>query len=113
MTEITDDDTRSIVSRLAQIAAEKADLDAEEKQLKQTLRGTYEVGTKLTFNGTPVLAIQPYRRFSTEIAAQNLTPELLALCTVPVVDPKRAKDVLPPAVYSTCCKEYEPRVVLL
>ena len=102
-----------LISRLAEIADAKTQLEAEEKTIKTQLRDSLDVGTKVTVNGSPVLAIQSYRRFDATLATRTLTPELLALCTVPTVDSKRAKELLPPAVYTACCKDYDPRVVLL
>lgn len=102
-----------LISRLAEIAETKATLEAEEKNIKDQLRDTLEVGSKVTVNGSPVLAIRSYRRFSADLAKENLSPELIALCTVPSIDGKQAQKVLPPALYDTCLKHYQPQVVLL
>jgi hypothetical protein len=93
-----------LVTRLAHIQARKADLDAEEAQIKAKLgenltHGTYSV------NGTPALTVSLGRRFDPVLAAEVLHPELAALCKVEVIDSTRAKAVLPPAVYRQCQRD--------
>ena len=112
MTEATAD-LIPLVSRLAEISQAKAELDAEEKTLKTQLRSQFDVGTQLTVNGSPVIAIQANRRFSADLAKTHIPETLLPLCTVTTIDSKRAKEALPPAIYKACMQDYEPRVVLL
>lgn len=96
-----DEPTRTMVSRLAQIAEIKADLDSEEKALKAELRQRLDLG-QWTWNGRPAVSLSPNRRFSPDRAVEVLPPELLALCTATKVDGATAKKVLPPAMYAAC-----------
>lgn len=105
-------DTAALIARLHFIAAESAALDAEAKAIKATLRRALGTGDHM-LNGQKALSIRPQRRFSAEQAQKVLTPELLALCTVTVIDSKRARDNLPRTVYEACQVESGEPVVRL
>lgn len=112
MTEATPD-LVPLISRLAEVAQQRAELEVEEKTLREQLRPHLTVGERITIRGNPVLTLRPFRRFDPDLAKSAIPEQLLPLCTVTTVDSKRAKDVLPPAIYRACQAEYEPRVVLL
>ena len=53
------------------------------------------------------------KRFSAEKAAEILTPELREACTETIITSKRAKVVLPPALYDLCSETNgRPRVTV-
>lgn len=91
------------VARLAYIQARKTELETEEAQIKSKLAENHNDGT-YTINGKPVLSVATGHRFDPGLAAQVLPPELVALCQVTIIDSKRAKDLLPPALYTQCQK---------
>lgn len=96
-----DTTTRDTVARLAALEAQRADIDREITELKTKLAGDLTEGG-YTINGKPVLNISVGRRFDPGLAAEVLPAELVALCQATVIDAKRAKDVLPPAIYAQC-----------
>lgn len=102
-------------TRLRDIAAAKADLEAEEKQLKEQLRAAVEPGTTCVDPaGTPLLTVRPgAARFSATRAAEVLPADLLASISVTAPDGKRAKDLLAPALYAGCCIQSQAAVVPL
>lgn len=93
-----------LVQRLAHIQARKAELEAEEAEIKAKLTGNLTVGS-YSINGKPALSVTPGRRFDPLLAATVLPAELAALCQATVIDSKRAKLVLPPALYQQCQRE--------
>lgn len=89
----------------AQIAPLAADLDDIKSELRRLLApGTWQVA------GRDAVTVKTSGQWSPEQARTVLTPEQLALCTVPVIDAKLAKAVLPPAVYAACQRPKAPSV---
>lgn len=104
---------RTIVSRLAALNEQRQTIEAEDKRLKAELRLALGVGTQGAVDGTPVVSVNPNRRFQAALAAQVLPPALLDLCKTTVIDSKAAKAVLPPAMYEQCMGEVGEPVVRL
>jgi len=92
-----------LVTRLAHIQSRKAELEAQETELKAKLTEHLTYGS-YTIGGKPALTISVGRRFDPTLAAQVLPAELIALCQVTIIDTKRAKEILPPAVFAQCQK---------
>lgn len=112
MTDDTPEALARAASRLMTIKAEIEELTAEANDIKAKLRAAYGVGWHVLADGSE-LAVRPQLRFSPARAAEVLPPELLALCTVGVVDSKRAREVLPPTTYDRCKVEIGEPVVHL
>lgn len=90
-----------LVERLADLQQRIKELEEQADEIKDKLRANLTVGS-YTVNGKPVISLSPTRRFSPKAAIRILTPELLALCQITVVDAKLARAVLPPAIYEFC-----------
>lgn len=99
------EEIREIAARLLHLHAVRAQIDTECNDLKAKLRATVTVGQRGTIDGRPVLAVVPNRRFDPNLARTVLPPELAEMCTVTVLDSKKAKAVLPPALYAACMRE--------
>lgn len=107
-----DTDTARLVARLAEIQTQVADLNAEAEALKAELRdlpaGDHEI------DGRPALRIIPNRRFDPERALQLVPEPLREECYSRVVDAKKVKEYLAPAVADTAMVEVgKPKVSLL
>jgi hypothetical protein len=110
MTEL-DSTLKTAVVRLLEIRDAKTTLEAEEAQLKTTIRAHLKPGDQGCVNGQPVVAVTPNRRFSPTLALETLPEPLLSLCMVTKVDSAAAKKALPPAVYEQCMAEVGEPVV--
>lgn len=113
------DEYLEAVDELRAVAAGRAILDDREAAAKQLLLKLLAAGdTGTDSDGTPLVAIRTSRRFDPKKAAAVL-PGLLgeegyaALCTTTTaVDPRKAKDVLAPALWQLCTNETSASVVL-
>jgi hypothetical protein len=79
-------------------------MNDELEQIKARFRELVAVGEDAQAAGLTI-AIQPNRRFDPATAQMVLPPELLKLCEATAIDSKKAKQVLPPAVYQQCMKD--------
>lgn len=105
--------TADLVRRLTELNTQITDLTEQTEQIKEKLRANLNVGT-YTINNQPVISIKPTRRFSPTRALTVLPTELLNLCQINIVDAKRAREVLPPALYASCQEDTgKPQVRLL
>lgn len=107
-----DTDTARIVARLAELQATISDLSAEAEALKAELRslpaGDHDI------DGRPALRIVPTRRFDAEKALELVPDPLRGECHVTVVDPKKVREYLAPALVDACMVESgKPRVTVL
>lgn len=100
------------VAQLAAITEQIKELTEEADKLKGFLRGDLEPGA-YTVDGRPALSITPTRRFDPTLAVTVVPNELLRLITVETIDGKRAKQILPPALYERCQKESPTATVKL
>lgn len=116
------DDLKAIAHRRAQLDAEQAEERAElaerEKAAQAIILASLAPGqTGLSAAGHPMVAVRSTRRFDATLAAERL-PAILgpngyaAICKT-VVDSKKAKDILAPALYALAQKESAPTVVVL
>ena len=112
---------RAIASRRsildAQQAQERAELDKRETAARVVLLSTLAAGdVGLGPDGTPLVAVKVTRRFNAaraaEVLPRVLEPEGFAAICTPVVDSRKAKDVLAPSLYALAQTESAPSVVL-
>lgn len=101
---MTEDTLRPLAAQLASCQAAKAELEAEERQLKQQIRELVE-GPDAYKAGDLTVTVSLNRRFDPQLAERNVPTELLDLCKISKVDPAAAKEVLPPALYQACMAE--------
>ena len=107
-----DTDAARIVARLADLQAKINDLTGEAEALKAELRslnpGDYAI------DGRPALRITPTRRFDADKALEYVAEPLREKCYSTVVDAKKVKEYLPPAVADLCMVEAgKPKVTVL
>lgn len=107
-----DVDTARLVSRLVDLQDRIADLTSEAEAVKAELRslnpGDYAI------NGQPALRIQPTRRFDADKALEYVPEPLRDQCYSTVVDPKKVKQYLAPALADACMVEVgKPKVQVL
>lgn len=108
-----DTDTADLVRRLAELNTHITDLTEQTEQIKEKLRANLNIGT-YTINNQPAISIKPTRRFSPTRALTVLPVELLLLCQISVIDAKKAREVLPPALYASCQEDTgKPQVRLV
>ena len=74
--------------------------DASErvKAIDALLIDAVEVGGAVTLDGVPVFRVQQRRTFDVDKAVDLLPPEIVEAATVPTVDPKILKSMMPPAL---------------
>lgn len=90
----------AICDRLDVITEQRDKLADEEKFLRSRLAVLLPVGTSKV--GARSVNIRENRRFDVGRAEQVLTPAERELCIVPVLNSKRAKEMLAPARYAEC-----------
>lgn len=113
MTEYTPDDLEADVRELVTLEAQRAELQAEIDEIKARVRSHLDVGASVDLDGRKVLSIQPNRRLDVDLAGEYLTPELLEYVQHTVIDPKKLREVLAPALLERCMVEVgAPKVVL-
>lgn len=100
---------------LRDIADRKQQLLAREAECKQLLRKALAEGERgAAPDGTELVAVRRgSMRFSVERAREALSPQMLGTIQVFVPDPRKARDVLAPALYELCCEPANPSVVVL
>lgn len=110
MTDTLDDLIREYVTLADQIAALTSRLD----QVKTTMRSLGVGRHESSALGLAVTVSKPPARFNPDRFAEVVTTvELIDACTEPVISARKAKQILPPAVYALCCVEGgEPRVAV-
>jgi hypothetical protein len=99
------------VQILADIQQRIAELTDHAEALKDQLRA--ELGRCTHQVGDRTLSITPTRRFDPHLAKAVIPNNLLPLCTATIVDGKRAKATLPPALYAACQVESDKLTVRL
>lgn len=112
-TRTPDVDTARLVARLAEINAQISELSAQAEEIKAELRAL-PVGDYADNSGRAFLRIAPTRKFD-EMAGLNLIPnELRDACYSRVVDARKVKSLLAPALAETCMVEAgKPKVIVL
>lgn len=98
-------DVPALVQRYKDLTARRDDLQAEIDAILATARDL-GLGKHATDHGT--VAVGPNRRFNAELAETVLTginPALVTACQSTVLDSKKVKATVPPAVYEQCMKD--------
>lgn len=101
---------RFIADRKGRAALAKAELDEALDEWRSRHGDT--PGAEASFGGVTV-RLEVSSRWDPELAAAELAdkPDLLALLSVPVIDRKRAQEVLDPEIYGRCQRVADkPRV---
>jgi len=111
MTNPTQDQFDADVRRYVELEAAKADIQVELETIKERLRQRGE-GKHTAPCGVRV-TVSPNRRFNPQLAADIVPAELIPAIQTTSIDSKKAKAVLPPAMYEQAMAEVgEPRVVV-
>lgn len=109
MTDIAQLDTD--VKRYLELDAAKADIEIEQAAIKERLRAL-GVGSYTAPCGVAV-TITPNRRFNPAEAERIVPAELIPAISTTAIDAKKAKAMLPPALYEAAMLPVgEPRVTL-
>lgn len=91
------------VKRYLELDALKADIETEQGIIKERLRDLGN-GAHVAPCGVSV-SVSPNRRFNADKAADVVPPVLLEQIQSLSIDTKKAKALLPPAVYDLCMVE--------
>lgn len=114
MTDTTqlDTDTARLVASLADLNAQIADLTERAEVLKAELRALPPAD--YTIDGRPALRITPTRRFDPEKGLQLVPEDLRESCYSKVVDAKKVREYLAPALADACMVDAgKPKVTVL
>lgn len=90
----------AIARRLTEVVAAKAELENEERFLRERLRAMLPTGT--THAGDNIIMIRPNRRFDQTLAASVLTPYELQTVQAITISSTRAREMLSPERYAAC-----------
>lgn len=96
---MNDDELTALTRRYLDLAARRDDLDLELGAIKAKIRDNITPGDTLTTTDGIKVTVTANRRFNPAKAAEIIPADLLTLCQTTVVDAKKAKSVLPPALY--------------
>jgi len=100
MTDVQTDARR----RLA-LLAQREEIDQALAEVDARLLAACPVGERIEVDGQPVFRVQQRRTFDVEVAKRVVPAALIAAATVPTVDAKALKALLPPAVLDACMVE--------
>ena len=99
------------VKRYLELDAMKADLEAEQSIIKARLRGLGE--GKYDAPCGVAVTIRPNRRFNPAKAEEIVPAELIPAIQTLIINSKKAKALLPPALYEASMVAVgDPRVVI-
>lgn len=99
------EETAAKVRILADLAVSKAAIEAQERELRAALRAELPARGSYTINGVPAVSLAPTRRFNQDRAKEVLPAGTYDLICVQVADSRKAKELLPPALYELCQAE--------
>ena len=98
-------DTETIARRLAAIDAEIEDLQAARKDLAAMLIAAVGVGGSVAIDGTPAYRVGERKGdFDPAKAREVLPEELIESATLPTLDTKVLRSLMPPALVDACRK---------
>jgi hypothetical protein len=100
-----DDHTADLATRLADVQQRIRDLTEQENELKAKLAANLEAGTYPTPTGRN-LVVSVGAAFDQATAMVVLPHDVRMRCLVPVLDAKRVKQEVPPALYAQCQKPH-------
>jgi hypothetical protein len=106
------DDFLHAALELRYVTAEIAKLEAQAKRCKEILAKHLTIGdTGMDPDGNALVkVVKGSARFKPELAIANLPAGVLDSIMVTAPDAKRAKDVLPPALYALACEDNAPSI---
>lgn len=79
-------------------------LAARRADIVTTLTDAVEVGGAVEVDGHAAYRVSQRRTFDVERARQIVPPEVIAQATVPTLDTKALKNLIPPALIDACMK---------
>ena len=97
-------DIQVLARRRLSLAEQRESIDAAIAAIDAQLTDAIEVGGKVEIDGQPVFKVQQRRTFDVERARQLCPPEVIAAATVPTLDTKALKHLLPAALIEQCMK---------
>ena len=100
-----------LAARLTHIAEQRRPLDDEEAAIKERIK-TIVPGPDRYAAGTLTITVSPNRRFDPVLAETTLPADVLAACQVTRIDPAKAKQILPPALYDQCLVDTGYRITV-
>ena len=92
----------TLARRRLALVEQKESLEASIADIDTQLVDAIEVGGTVDLDGAPVFRVAQKRTFSIERARELVPAELIAAATVPSLDSKRLRELLPPAVEAAC-----------
>lgn len=95
--------------RLA-LLEEREAIDEKLAAIDADIIDAVEVGGAVDLDGQVVFRVQTKRTFSTVRAKELVSEEVLAAATVPTLDTKLLRQLLPPALTDACMVEGRPFV---
>lgn len=106
-----EDTLAPLAARLTHIAEQRRPLDDEEAAIKERIK-TIVPGPDRYAAGTLTITVSPNRRFDPVLAETTLPVDVLAACQVTRIDPAKAKQILPPALYDQCLVDTGYRITV-
>lgn len=105
MTLSNDDRLESLANVLRSIERDEANIaDVKAQVLTEIASIIGESAGPIEVNGKPVLIVTYSKRWNEALAREVLPDNLIAAISEPAVSSRKAKDVLPPALYAQCQK---------
>jgi len=98
-------DVQTDARRRLALLAQREEIDQALAEVDARLLAACPVGERIEVDGQPVFRVQQRRTFDVEVAKRVVPAALIAAATVPTVDAKALKALLPPAVLDACMVE--------
>lgn len=114
-TVVLEDEYLEAAREIVEITAQEKELAERKARAKQIIEKVLAEGERgISPDGEPLVAVRPgAARFDADAATENLDTESLERISVTAPDGKRAKAILPPALYELCVTRNKPSVVAL
>lgn len=98
-------DVEAVAARRIALLAQREDIDHEISQCDALLIEAVAVGDTITVGDTPAFRVQRKRSFSVDVAKRVVPAQLLQAATVPTLDVKALRALMPPALTDRCMVE--------
>lgn len=105
------DELATRARRLLALTAQQEEMQAAIDDEKAAILALTSVGDRIEVDGQPAFRIQQRRTFDLETAKRVVPAQLIQAATVPTVDAKALKSLLPPAVLDKCMVDGRVSVV--
>lgn len=102
---MTEHNIEVLARRRLALLAQREEIDQAIAEVDARLLAACPVGERIEVDGQPVFRVQQRRTFDVEVAKRVVPAALIAAATVPTVDAKALKALLPPAVLDACMVE--------